>query len=198
MPSTLRWNPATLDDFAAVQFVFALSGHGSNALASDLGLYKAGWITSTAYSVALFLGSTGITTSEYRHILPRGPIDFVQVKPVATGQSLLAAITAEGTIRASSGSLLVLVEGLFELIGSRQFDEVDLLLQIDPADVAPEVSVGILRVTSNYARSLQHWSDFLEKTREDFKRRGLSPDPILVGLSGGDNQLDQRAKSNTV
>ena len=182
MPFTPRWNPKTPDDPAAVQVVFTLSWPESNALATDLGLYQAGWKTSTSDLIALFLvGST--LTSEYRHILPRAAIDFVRIEPRVTGQGLLAAAVAEGSMRASSDSLLALVEGLFELIGSRRFDEIDVLLQTaDPAQLAPEVSVGILRVTSNYDQFLRNWSAFLEKTREEFKRRGLSPDPILVGL----------------
>jgi hypothetical protein len=152
-----------------------------------------GWITSTADVVGLFLTGAAVTTSEYRHILPRRAVDFVQLKPVPTSESLLAAAVAEGSTRASSDALLALVEGLFELIGLRRFDQVDLLLKsADPALVAPEVAVGILRATSNYSHSLPNWPTFLKKTREELKKRGLQPDPILIGLGGGNDQLDQR------
>jgi hypothetical protein len=175
-----------------VQVVFALWEPKASALAADLGLYQAGWKTTTAERVALFLYGTGAVTPEYQNIIPRTAVDFVQIEPIATSQGLWAAALAEGTKRASSDALLALVEGLFQLIGSRRFTEIDLLLQTaEPSEVAPEVSVGLLRVTSNYEGYLRHWRPFLQKTKQELKRRGLPSDPILVGLNGSDDQLDQ-------
>jgi hypothetical protein len=185
MPSTPRWTQETPDD-PAVRLVFALSQPELNTLAADLGLYEVGWRTSSTDFVALFMSSTGTVASGYQHILPRTAIDFVRVNPIVTGQGLLAEAIAQGSKRASSDALLALVEGLLDLIGSRRFHEIDDLLQTaDPAQLAPEVSVGILRVTSNYNQWLRHWSALLAKTQEEFRRRGLSPDQILVGLIGG-------------
>lgn len=187
MHSTPQWPPETLENPPWTKVVFAVSGPEANALAVDLGINQAGWKTSTAGLIAAFLENAGSATSEYRHIIPRAAIDFVQIRPVVTSKSLLAAAATEGPARASSDGLLNLVEGLFELLGSRRFNEVELLLQsANPAELAPEISVGILRVTSNYAHSLKPWSAFLERTRGELTKRGLPTDAILVGLGAAE------------
>jgi len=168
----------------------------ANALASDLGLLQAGWQTGTAYMVAHLLISAQHPDLQYSHIPPRHAVDFVGLAVVPSSKSLLAAAHAEGSQRASSDALLTLTEGLFDLIGNKRFDEIELLLKsIDPALVAPEISVTILRATCSHKHLLASWSNYLEKTRRDLRKRGLPSDQVLIGLGG---ETERRATLTTV
>jgi hypothetical protein len=185
MHSTGQWNQATPDKPSPVQIVVALCVPSVNALASDLGLLQAGWQTGTAGMVAHLLMSAHHPDLKYSHILPRPTVDFVGLAVIPTGESLLAAAVAEGSQRASSDSLLSLTEGIFDLIGVKGFDQIELLLKsLDPAQVAPEISVVILRATCSYTHLLSSWTKYLEKTRLDLGKRGLPSDQVLIGLIG--------------
>ena len=191
MPSTWQWNQAT-PDRPGVQIVVALCTPPVNALASDLGLLQAGWQTGTTALVAHLLITAHHPDLKYSHILPRPAVDFVELAVIPTGDSLLAAAVAEGSRRASSDSLLSLTEGIFDLIGLKRFDQIELLLKsLDPAQVAPEISVAILRATCSYKHFLSSWTEYLEKTRRDLRKRGLASDQVLIGLGGETEQRDK-------
>jgi hypothetical protein len=181
-PFTAPWGHKKLDEAFNVQVVFALSSPERSALAVDFGLNQQGWTTSTTGAIGLYLSNTFVS-SEYSHIVPRTPVDFVELKPAPTSASLLMSALAEGKERASSDALLAIVDGVLDLINVGQFHEIDALINsINPALAAPEISVGILRVTSHYVSSLPSWNALLTKTREELQSRGLPTDTILVGL----------------
>jgi hypothetical protein len=192
MPSTWQWNQATPDKPGHFQIVVALCTPPVSALASDLGLLQAGWQTGTTRMVAHLLISAQHPDLKYSHILPRPEVDFVGLAVIPTGESLLAAAVAEGSRRASSDSLLLFTEGIFDLIGFKRLDQIELLLKsLDPAEVAPEISVAILRATCSYKHLLSSWTGCLEKTRRDLQKRGLPSDQVLIGLGGETEQRDK-------
>src|SRR5262245_31655230 len=181
---TTPWSQPTPDGSEPVRIVCTVHAPAVKALASDLGLREAGWVTRTANLVVNLIGAD-YPELKYSNIVPRPAVDFVDLTVVPTGESLLAGAVAEGAKRASHDGLLSLTEGIFELIGSKSFDQIDFVLRsMEPEKVAPEILVTVLRATSGYTQFLHAWAGCLEKARHHLAKRGLPADQILIGLIG--------------
>jgi hypothetical protein len=148
-------------------------------LLTDMGLHKAGWSTPR---VGLF---DGILVDGARLCWAReaSAVEVVNVKPIPNHQAILAKIYGEGSERATSDRLVEVLDDLFEMLGSKFYVEIDLILKaLEPAKAAPEFSVGILRTTSKERRHLHGWSFLLANVESDLQARGKNAEQILIGL----------------
>jgi hypothetical protein len=148
-------------------------------LGYDLALHIAGW--RVPHDLALV--DQVLELQDFKWASSPYPLEIVNLKTIPTHQQVLDHIYLDSSGRATSEKLISAVEDLYELLGRKQFGEIELLFtSIDLARTAPEYAVGLLRATSKDIRHIQNWREFLDRVRVDLSRRGLEPEQVLVGL----------------
>jgi len=70
------------------------------------------------------------------------------------------------------------------LMRSEEYSVLDqVLIHLDFARLAPEVIVGLLRVTAPVRPKLRNWHDALDRAAKELNRRGFAPKKVLAGLA---------------
>jgi hypothetical protein len=172
--------------------IFLLILPHERALTADVTLRRAGWTTMLAEEQLMFYGCSA--GRDYDWVSAVKQLDLVRTRESPNVQELLEVISSERIDRASSEGLFRLLEALFELTGRKQFRQIEWLFQnAHPERLAPELSVGILRATSQYVRSIPSWEHYLDRTRTELQRRGIDSEQVLVGLHARSQALAQRS-----
>jgi hypothetical protein len=170
-----------------LRLIFFVATPRAGATIGDIALVQGGWsFARHIFTNTYFDYSSGQSPSDYSEFIwgpPVDELDLIALKSPLNPTSLLEEMYAEGEQRASSDGLFHFLEAMFELSSEKRFTEVDwLLTYAQPEKLAPEYSVGMLRSTANTFQSLDSWSAFRGKVRDDLQRRGFDPAPILIGL----------------
>jgi hypothetical protein len=148
----------------------------------DVGLHNAGWTFARNNRVLELHEVIGSRAKFcWAHELDR--IEIVSPTLGPNHQQLADKIYADETDRADGEKLVALLDDLFNLVGNRQYTDLDLLMKsLDVSRAAPEYLVGVLRATSQIIAQLSYWESFLGAVTTELTVRKLNPASVLVGL----------------
>lgn len=103
-------------------------------------------------------------------------------KPVSSLNWVLT-IQSGDVAHASKEHLVLMVQGMNDLLRQQNFDTVDLVLRsMNPAALGPELLVGLVRITSAVRSKLPGWAGFLKVVRGELQSRNLNVATLLKGL----------------
>ena len=193
MYSTQQWS-LSRSQASGVQFLCIFGTSAAQALILDTGAiqpkWHSAWTTLAAEHLYDLFERVG---SNFRWNAPFDAIDIVELKALPDSSKLLDVAYDQGNAYVSSDALLDFMEGLFELINHKQTEQIERLLSTaEPARLAPEISVGLLRATAHFAHSLPSWKRCYHITYEELTKRKLDADKVLVGLRGGVRVIAQQ------
>jgi len=111
-------------------------------------------------------------------------------EPAAPPQALpsldlkwLFAAMKSGTDRSSSEQLMNTIAGLNEVLKSRKFAELNLILgMIHPQRLSPELMLTFARVTFPVRELLPNWFPLVRRIKNELERRNLDSKQLLNGL----------------
>jgi hypothetical protein len=189
-----RWSqtPSYNQTLQNAQDIFVLVLPAERAFATDVALGRAGWTSPDLQDEFSLLNIQ--SGRDYDWIPALTVLDIVALREVPSAQRLLEEMSREPSDRASSNTLYRLLEALFELVGQKQFAQVDWLFQNSQPDrLAPELSIGMLRATSHHARWIPSWDGYLDGTRVELNRRGVDAEQVLAGLVGSPHKIGQQS-----
>jgi hypothetical protein len=147
----------------------------------DMGLHNAGW--RLARTSVLELHEVIGSRAGFCWARDLDKVELVNPTAIPSYQQLVERIYADDKDRADGDKLILLLDGLFKLVGYKFYSELDLLMRsLDVSRAAPEYLVGILRATSKEARHLPYWANFLSSVKPELRARKLDPAKILIGL----------------
>jgi hypothetical protein len=164
--------------------VFSLAPNATRVPNNVVTLVRDGWQTlPSSMAAAQPTPFDADAQCNYRWNNSVETLDLVSIRSTPDLNAVLESMYREGVGRASSDGLMEMLQTLMDLTGDREFSALDrLLLEADPARLAPEYLVGLLRATANYAMSIPSWSQFRDKVRSQLTKRGLPASEIMVGL----------------
>jgi hypothetical protein len=177
-----------------MQFLYVFGASDAHALSVDTGPIPAEWHSAwTALAAKHLYVLFEQFGSNFRWNSPFDAINIVELTALPDSRNLLEMAYAQGSDRVSSDALLEFMEGLFDLTSHKQIYQIEWLLKnAEPARLAPEISVGLLRATASLARSLFLWERYYKATYDELTNRKLNAEKILVGLRGGARAIAQQ------
>lgn len=90
---------------------------------------------------------------------------------------------AGGSEETCSEVLIQMISELKNLMVNNKFSEIDETFSIIKIkDISPESIVGVLRITYSVKSKLYKWYPFLRNASNEFKRRKMNADELLIGL----------------
>jgi hypothetical protein len=128
--------------------------------------------------------STGVEAGRPWNVRTNHRVRTVRMEPSASSALnwLLQALSGD-TEKSTSDELVEVINGLNDLLKSRQFSVVDLVLKaVDVKRLSPEMLLAFSRTTFAVRSKLSMWRPFVMKAKQELNRRAWIAPPCSVGL----------------
>jgi hypothetical protein len=177
----MPWTPSPPDDDrvpkSGKEYVIVVGGHWPGRF--DLEPQACSWATANILSSAVFGGTE---TWLGRQLVSPCSAVFLGEPPVSL--SWIADLYQEGEARASSAALVKMFRESGALMARHDFDTIGQIFRsLEVSKLAPEILIGLLRMTSRARDRISDWRKFFDQVRTDLQRRGFDVAAALRGLS---------------